>query len=50
MKTPDTEPSAPTGNEAQPDFLARTFAGWRSQRGLAQGASAENEQGVCCAT
>lgn len=34
MKTPDTEPSAPTGNEAQPDFLARTFAGWRSQRGM----------------
>lgn len=34
MKTPDPESSVPADAEAQPEFLARTFAAWRSQRGM----------------
>ena len=33
MTTPEPAPATPPA-EAQPEFLARTFAGWRSQRGM----------------
>ena len=34
MTTPEPAPAIPPPGEAQPEFLARTFAGWRSQRGM----------------
>ncbi|HRI17512.1 MAG TPA: methyltransferase domain-containing protein [Burkholderiaceae bacterium] len=34
MPTPEPDASTPSAGEAQPEFLAKAFAGWRSQRGM----------------
>lgn len=34
MPTPEIDPTAPQADAAQPEFLAKAFSGWRSQRGM----------------